>query len=139
MQATLCQIVLGFAFLTLVGCADTKVTDVKRVKVSGTVKLDGKPLQSGRIVFDASNGQAPASISILDGKYDDVAPIGKCKVTINSSKKTTMREITKMDGPGHDEVMEINLLPERYNAKSEISKDVSIDGPNVFDFDIQSK
>jgi hypothetical protein len=127
--------------LAAFGCGgDKRSPDVKRVKVSGSVKLDGKPLQAGYITFDPQNGQPPAAITILDGKYDDLAPIGKCKVSITSSKKTTMREITKMDGPGYDEVMEINLLPERYNLKSEITKEITAEGPNTFDFnDLQSK
>ncbi len=140
MRSTYCT----FAFLCALaafGCGgDKRAADVKRVKVSGSVKLDGKPMQTGRIVFDPQNGQAPASMAILDGKYEDLAPIGKCKVAITSSKKTTMREITKMDGPGYDEVMEINLLPDRYNAKSEITKEITAEGPNVFDFnDLLSK
>jgi hypothetical protein len=138
-RTTLC-LTLGLAALALAGCDGNKrAPDAKRAKVSGTIKVDGKPVQSGRIVFDLQNGQAPASISILDGKYDDMAPIGKCKVMITSTKKTTMREMTKMDGPGHDEVMEINLLPDRYNTKSEITKEVTEAGPNTFDFDLQSK
>jgi len=122
------------------GCSDGgKPTDVKRAKVSGVVKLEGKPLKTGKIIFDAGNGEPPAVMDILDGNYEGKAAIGKNKVQLTSTRKVSMKEKMKMDGPGYDTMVEENLLPPRYNTKSEISRDVEAAGENTFNFDLQSK
>lgn len=133
--------------LFALGCGGGgKVDPVKRVKVSGTVKMDGKDVPSGKITFDAQNGQPPGDLDILDGKYDGLAPVGKCKVVINSLMKMSMKEKLRkegkkdMDGPGYDAMTEFNLLPDRYNTKSEIVREVTEPGPHTFDFaDMKSK
>jgi len=122
------------------GCGGNGPTPVARVKVSGTVKVDGKDVKSGSIIFDPQNGQPPGDMSILDGKYEGLAPVAKCKVTINSFVKMSMKEKMKMDGPGYDQQTEFNLLPDRYNSKSKIIHDVTEPGPHTFDFvDMKSK
>ena len=126
--------------LFAVGCPDKKVEQVSRVKVSGAVKVDGKDVKTGTITFDAQNGQPPGDASILDGKYEGLAPVGKCKVSINAFVKVSMKEKMKMDGPGYDAMTETNLLPERYNSKTEILREVTEPGPHTFDFaDMKSK
>ena len=120
--------------LTAHGCGPGKVEPVMRVKVSGVAKVDGKDVKAGKIVFDAQNGQPPTDMTILDGKYEGLAPVGKCKVTISSLVKMTMKEKTKKDGPGYDQLSEFELLPERYNTKSTIIREVTEPGPHTFDF-----
>lgn len=140
----MCRALLGSflasAVLFGMGCGNSGTAPVARVKVSGTVKVDGKEVKSGSIIFDAQNGQPPGDMSILDGKYEGLAPAGKCKVTINSFVKMSMKEKMRMDGPGYDQQTEFNLLPERYNTKSEITREVTEPGPHTFDFaDLKSK
>lgn len=130
---SLAALTAGCALFAL-GCGDKKVQPVARVKVSGKVAVDGKAVSSGAITFDAMNGQPPSESSILDGKYEGLAPVGKCKVMISSTIKMTVKEKTGKDGPGHDTMAEYNLLPDRYNAKSEIYREVTEPGPHVFDF-----
>jgi len=141
-----CAALAAACALVTAGCGDTTVKPVARVKVSGAVKVDGKDVKSGTITFDPQNGQAPGSLNILDGKYEGLAPVGKCKVSINALEKMTTKEWQKrkgqpvIDGPGYEEVQEINLLPDRYNSKSEIIHDVTEPGPHTFDFvDMKSK
>jgi len=122
------------------GCGGGKVrVPTKRVPVSGTVNLDGKPLATGRVTFDAQNGEPPTTCNILNGVFSGTVMIGKNKVMLIATTKMTMKEKMKMDGPGYDEVVEFNILPDRYHSKSEITKDVADPGPNKFDFDLQSK
>jgi hypothetical protein len=121
------------------GCDKAGQVDAKRVKVSGKITLDGKALATGQISFDLGAGQVPASLSILDGSYDGLAPVGKCKVTITSFRKISMKEKTKMDGPGYDTPVDENILPDRYSTKSDIYKEVTAAGPNEFNFDLKSK
>ena len=141
-----CAVLAAACTLVALGCGGNKVEPVARVKVSGAVKVDGKDVKSGTITFDPQNGQPPGDASVLDGKYEGLAPVGKCKVSINALEKMTMKEWQKrkgqpvIDGPGYEEVQEINLLPDRYNSKSEIIHDVTEPGPHTFDFvDMKSK
>ena len=125
--------------LTL-GCGGVKgKVPTKRVSVSGTVKLDGKPLATGRVTFDAQNGEPPTTCDILNGAFSGTVMIGKNKVMLISTVKQSMKEKMKIDGPGYDEMVEFNILPDRYHSKSEITKDVADPGPNQFEFDLQSK
>lgn len=131
--------------IALSGCGGGKVTDQDMASVSGTITLDKQPLKTGRIVFDAQNGQPPSSLSITDGKYEGKAPVGKCKVQISSIEKMTMKEKLRRDGqkvtdgPGYDDMTEVNLLPEHYNTKSDIMREVEAGKPNQFNFDLKSK
>ena len=146
MKSLRCTALAAACALVAFGCGDKKVEPVARVKVSGAVKVDGKPVLTGTITFDPQNGQPPGDASILDGKYEGLAPVGKCKVSINAVEKMTMKEWQKrngqpvMDGPGYDEVQELNLLPPRYNSKSDIIREVTEPGPHTFDFvDMKSR
>jgi len=141
MFRNLTSFVLLIACLGLaLGCGGVKgKVPTKRVPVSGTVKLDGKPLATGRVTFDAQNGEPPTTCDILNGAYSGTVMIGKNKVMLISTVKQSMKEKMKMDGPGYDEMVEFNILPDRYHSKSEITNEVADPGPNQFDFDLQSK
>jgi hypothetical protein len=70
------------------GCAKPK----PRAKVTGTVKLNGKPLPGGMVSFaldDGTNVSAGTNIR-KDGTYEVAnAPIGKCKVAVKTSHLNT--------------------------------------------------
>lgn len=132
--------ILAVCMALSLGCGGPKgKVPTKRVPVSGTVTLDGKSLATGRVTFDAQNGEPPTTCDILNGAYAGAVMIGKNKVMLISTIKQTMKEKMKMDGPGYDEMVEFNVLPDRYHSKSEIVKEVADPGPNKFDFDLQSK
>ncbi len=130
---------LVFVGFVATGCSQ-KVKNVKRVQVSGKITLDTKPLMTGKITFDPENGEPPAVFDILDGNYEGLAPVGKNKVRLTSIKKVSMKELMGgMDGPGYDELQDVNALPDRYGDKSEITREVTEEGPNQFNFDTKSK
>ena len=131
---------LAFAsvLLVFVGCAK-KQTTAARARVTGQVTLDKIPLKTGQIAFDLATGEPPAVFDILDGSFEGKAPVGKNKVTINSVTKVSMKEKMGMDGPGYDQPVEMNILPPRYNSKSEITREVEASGDNKFNFDLQSR
>lgn len=136
MRLFCCLLALG-CMVGLAGC-DGKVSQSKRVPVKGKVTLDGKPLSTGHISFDPQNGEPPATFDILDGNFEGLAAVGKNKVMITSIKKISMKEKTGIDGPGYDELSEVNTLPPRYNEKSEITREVTEEGPNEFNFETKS-
>lgn len=138
MKHALITCCMAFCATLIVGC-EAKRAEPKRVKVSGSVKLDGKLLDKGRIVFDPGDGTPPASFDILDGRYEGLAPIGNMKVRLTATRVVNLKEKYKMDGPGYDQPQEENLLPPRYNTESDITREIVADGTNEYNFDLQSK
>jgi len=126
------------AMLCLTGCSDSPPKSAKRVQVSGKVTLDSKPLTIGTITFDPGGGDQPTALDILDGSYEGRAPIGKVAVRLSAIKKISMKEKMKMEGPGYDQLVEVNMLPSRYNSESTITREVDPSGENKFNFDLKT-
>ena len=104
-----------FPFLLLIfltGCGSGMGT------LSGTVSIDGKPVENGRIEFVPVDGQsATFAAKIIDGAYKVEAPKGEKFVRLYSFVETG-RYVPR----GYDmEVIQTKqVLPENLNARSEI-------------------
>ena len=114
-----------------------------RLGLQGSVTLDGEPLPQGVIQFVPLPGtKGPsAGSTIRDGQFSvepdkGVFP-GTFRVEITASRKTGRKLIDRQSGQVTDELG--NVLPARYNQNSELTKEVTADGPNAFDFALQSK
>ncbi|MFQ3592433.1 MAG: hypothetical protein SNJ82_04480 [Gemmataceae bacterium] len=120
--------------VTLLGCGEGKKTP-PRVKVSGNVKYDGKAIQSGKIVFESMTpGEIPDPLTITAGLYEGEVAAGKKKVRIYGFKAG---KPYPKDTPGGEGVnVQENFVPAKYNAETELAKDVSAPGPHSFDFDL---
>jgi hypothetical protein len=120
--------------LVLLGCGDSK-SSPPQVKVSGTVKYDGKAVANGTIIFEPlTPGEIPESLPITAGLYEGMVTAGKKKIKINGLRAG---KPYPKDTPGGDgaNVME-NYIPAKHNTDSELAKDVSAPGPHTFDFDL---
>lgn len=81
---TLTPLILVFAC----GCSDRP----KLAKVKGTVTLDGKPIPSGTVTFEAK-GLRPATAKIVNGEItevttfdpDDGVPVGSHRVAVTAA------------------------------------------------------
>ena len=105
--------------------------------VSGTVTFDGKPLASGAIQFipdDLSKGRSEGAV-IKDGSYkipaDHGLEPGSYSVSITSSKPAAQA----VDMPGKPQFDE-ELIPLRYNQKSELKRTVEKGKAQKFDFNL---
>lgn len=121
------------------GCGSS--TADLRASIEGTVTLDGKPLEMGRIKFVPIDG-TPGPVAggqIKNGTYKiDAAKgpaIGRNRVEINSTIKTG-RQITGMTGEMVDEVTE--GIPQQYNADSTLESEIR-KGVNQLDFELSSE
>jgi hypothetical protein len=109
----------------------------QRAPVSGTVKVDGRPLERGVITFIPVEGtQGPgAGGEITDGEFalDQAAGavVGTNRIEIRGFRKTG-RKINVM-GSTIDE--EIQAVPAEYNDKSTLTRPIN-DGANGLDFDL---
>jgi hypothetical protein len=115
-----------------------------RVPVTGTVTLDGQPVEGGGIVFlppgDGGTSRPKAVARIDEGKYTIPAALGPVpgpyRVEIRWQKKTG-KKIPTGDPPEMiDETRQV--IPDKYNAKSILTADVR-SGVNTFPFDLKSK
>jgi hypothetical protein len=129
-------LLFAFAIAIAWGC-DKRPT---RSSVQGEVKLDGQPVDGGRITFiPAGAGVVPAQAPITGGKYQlttgEGPSLGKCKVEIVWSK-TTGRKINDPRLGAAEELKQV--IPAKYNDKSTLSFEIK-PGDNVYSVDLKSK
>lgn len=111
-------------------------------RVSGTITLDGKPLPDAIITFypqGGEGGRASAGRTDAEGNYELTysrsekgAKVGEHLVTIT----------TAVDGgdysEGGGESINKELVPTKYNAKSELKEQV-VAGSNTINFELDSE
>jgi hypothetical protein len=124
-------VLLGGLATLLAGCGGSST-----YPVSGTVQYDGAPIPEGYIAFIPAGPGPGVGGPIANGHYSLRAQAGKVRVEITANKKMPLPFGRK--GPeGQTEVIQ-QYVPERYNAKTELVKDVQA-GTNTMDFDLTSK
>jgi hypothetical protein len=122
-----------------------------RLPISGTVQWEGAALKQGDIrfePFDSKPGdkRTASGASIRDGKYSlsstEGLPPGKYSVSITASEATTASTSTDpveaMSQVGRQPVPK-QLIPERYNRRTELVVEVTPNGPNTFPFELTDK
>jgi hypothetical protein len=125
---------MTFCILVAVGCDNAGAA-----RVSGKVTVDGAALASGAIRLVPIDGKAPtAGAPIEDGEFFiDNAPTTSVRIEISAPKVVGQRKAYDTpDSPLIDITRE--LLPEKYNLKSELKKDL-VRGDNELDFDLKTK
>ena len=139
--------------LVLTGCSGGP----RLGKVFGRVRVGGKPVTSGTIMFHPDNGPTAIGAIRLDGAYTlttfkagDGALVGSHHVTIHA---TTVGEGTLVDPKSFDEEIQLSrkgakilvagkvtwIVPEKY-SRTETSDLTATVGssPNEIDFDLQA-
>lgn len=123
-------LLIVFVAVSQVGCVRG---DPSICRVSGCVTLDGKPISEGRINFNpVSKAMAPQGGKIVDGSYSFDAKIGMNDVEVMVTGIGP--NPTYIDGVP----LKTNIIPPRYNEKTELHADVSRERAE-FDFDLRSK
>ena len=102
-------------------------------KVTGTIKLDGKPLENAQVEFVPVNDNVSIGMTDSSGSYT---------LDYNASNKGavvgehTVRVTTKLGGAIGKDTTE--KVPAQYNTRSELKASVKA-GDNKFDFDLKGK
>ncbi len=131
-------LVLAMAFA---GCQSSVDTDGRKA-ITGSVSLNGSPIQSGSIRFEPLAGQTASGSTIAEGKYEIPAgkglKPGEYRVFINAVEPETSERSAEdlMNNPGPPRK---ELIPAKYNTKSDVKVEVTEEGPNQFDFPIETK
>jgi hypothetical protein len=137
--------VLGLA----VGCSGSG-DDLEREEVSGTVTLDGTPLATGSISFSptgpstGSPGQTGGGGVISGGKFTIARDVGlspgNYNVSIFASDKPAERTKPAQAGGGKPSELAKELIPAKYNAKTELKAEIKKGGGNNnLTFSLESK
>lgn len=132
MLPIVCRFLGVAALLLLAGCAPDTTAEV-----SGTVTFDGQPLETGAVQFSPVDGQSPTAGAVIkDGWFTSRVPVGEMKVTFTAPKVVGKKKLynspTSPEAPITEE-----LLPEKYNAKSELKTQVK-PGRNPVVFELTS-
>lgn len=106
--------------------------------VTGTVTLDSQPLSDAEVVFTPENGGRPASaVTNESGEYDlrytvdkPGAPAGKYSVVIRTGT-------SKIGADGNEEQVP-EVVPAKYNRRSELTAEIVEGETNRFDFELES-
>lgn len=122
----------------IVGCGGGGDPDV--VSVTGTVTMDGQPLPNATVVFISGQGRPSGAITDENGQYElnytgdqKGARIGTNRVQITTAQGPS----ETMEGEPVAAVPE--TVPKKYNDQSELEFEVTADGENVANFDLESK
>ena len=111
-----------------------------RLGVSGTVRFQGAPLQTGTIEFASADAKQLSGSTITDGKYsvpaDKGLTPGKYTVRISAAQDAGAAP-TGPPGPESMTEQAKALIPPQYNVDSTLTAEVTEGGSNVFDFDLK--
>jgi hypothetical protein len=124
-----------FAICASCGCGSSN----GRLEISGTVKLDGQPLDQGIISFNDAEGKKPSvEAAIQDGAFvvpAEKGPLpGKYRVAIDSADAngpTARPDQYTMEIP-------MSRIPPRYNLETTLTVNVEDRSSNEFVFDLES-
>ncbi|MBA2117144.1 carboxypeptidase regulatory-like domain-containing protein [Bremerella alba] len=140
-------VALSMILLSLTGCSGPS-DQPDLGQVSGTITLDGKPLNNIVVVFQPDNGRPARGRTDTEGQYELTyirSSLGT-KVGHNRVEIAPSEEDDAPDEPEEDaDSRKVNRpsksgkprIPVRYNIKSELEADVQ-PGENTFDFELTS-
>jgi hypothetical protein len=120
--------------LLAVSCGGKK-NEEKTAKVSGTVQLDDKPMESGDITFVGDPGTIPDVLDVKAGAFEGQVKLGQKKVEIRAYKT----EKAPKSATGGATESKTNYLPEQFNTKSALKAEVTESGVEPKKFVVGSK
>ena len=152
-NATLATLLIG-----MTGCGEPSIGSLP---VTGTIKVDGKPIEGATVVFNPDgSGRSASGLTDAQGKYKlttvvsgDGALPGKYKIGVSKHENENM-DLPKVES-GDSKALEAlyskldtskatksqNLIAPKYETadSSGLVAEVKTPGPNNFDFDVKSK
>ena len=130
--------------LVVTGCSKSR-DDLPREPVAGTVTMDDQPLPEARIQFypigDAAKSDAVgANAEVKDGQFaipreDGLVP-GRYRVKISRAE---MKEAKDRKGADGRKKMGPELIPARYNSKSDLEAEIKPGGAEPLKLELRSK
>jgi hypothetical protein len=122
--------------MVVTGCGDG------RVRVSGTVVYESKPLELGIISFEPADGVGPTTGGLItDGEYDLTgnarSTTGEKIVRIVGSRKSGRKLPASPPSPPGTMIDEmIQCIPKQYNEKSILKVQITPGNDNTHNFEL---
>ena len=112
--------------------------------VSGTVTLDGKPVEGASVTFlpmDADGYGVVGSATATDaqGRYVQKLVFGGRQPGVAVGKHKVSVSLFRADLKNPDGMMGREMLPDRYNTATELTYEVPKGGTDQANFDLKSK
>ena len=130
-----------FPLLLTIAFAGCGGDPLGRQPVSGTVSVNGAPLEKGTVNFQPIEKGIGSGGRVEGGKYaiarKDGLPVGKYRVTINAPTPGSAQADANAP-PGEPPPPPQELIPEDWNTKSEHTVDIT-SGKNEHNFEVQAK
>lgn len=129
MRASMIFLLALTSGITLLGCSASDRHPT--YPVSGTVTYDGKPIESGTIVFDPVDGEGPSAMGdIKNGTITAEVSAGDKIVRVSA-----VRTLDKKDQYG--EAITESYIPDKHNGMSKHQETIKADDTNnlVIDLD----
>jgi hypothetical protein len=134
----------------VLGCGGPLVKPVQLVLVSGSVKLDEKPLPRAIVVFEAADASFSYAMTDQQGRYDlqfdsrtRGATLGPKTVRISMNRRIHGLNSNDEGGPddqagGSFKKQQPELIPDKYNSRSTLTREVTLEA-RTFNFDLRSE
>lgn len=137
------------AAVVLGGCASGSEDELQRATVSGTVTLNGQPLREAVIRFVPTDGTLgpKTSATISEGQFslnEEHGPVvGRHRIEIESTDNCGLawddeEAIQKLKQSGTRRIHVVRV-PAIYNSRSTLTRTVTADGSNEFNFELESQ
>jgi hypothetical protein len=131
----------ALCMLCFLGCADSGPLTAE---VSGTVRLDGRPIEEGSIQFipvEGSKGPSAGGV-IQDGKYHiprkKGVTVGTNRVELRAFKNAGTKIQDPTAPPGVRTEARVQAFPPEFNDRSTVVKEIQA-GSNAIDFDVDTR
>jgi hypothetical protein len=118
----------------IAGCSNNQASDV-----TGTVTVDGEPVEKGSISFIPADGKSnTAGGDIVNGKYVATnVPVGSMKVQIRVPKVTGKKKLYETADSAYRDTFS-ESLPKKFNDQTELRLDVQ-PGKNEKNWELSTK
>jgi hypothetical protein len=104
---------------------------IQRVAISGTVTYQGQPVDNGFITFTPIDNGIQSGARILHGKYEASGPRGSVPVGKYQVRISWLKEDPSLQEDGMPVPPQVNILPAKYHADSELQLTVTSDKRKV--------
>lgn len=126
---------LALALAILAGCGKS---GPEVAFVSGTVTLDGKPLDGATIIFTPTSGGRPSGAETNEEGYYELTYTEGVMGALPGKHTVTIRTFRESN-PGENVKARPETLPAKYNAKTKLKKKVEAGQENDIDFNLDSE
>ena len=107
--------------------------------VTGTVTLDGEPLAGSQVEFKPMRGNPSYGTTDQLGRYELRYTKDKAGGVVGSHVVRITTQTTAVDPETGNEIQVPQRVPERYNERSQLIREVKAGVENRFDFPLESE